>query len=425
MGYKFRLAAAMTILRTTTSTPSGPARRPVFSHGPVLPHGAGFSHGPGFALRARTAGWLEATTQKLVAQVTGVLSVALVATLAAAPAGAQQTETEPAAPQQSNAADESLDSTWRQVLGTQVTAEERTAEDARRDGTERIEHVPPVQLDHRGADWRYDVSVSGTQYARTGFDAAAGDVERRTYTLGVDATVGGRDGFWSLGYEFENHVYRFAGATGLLPGTSSPVESLGVHRFGVTRRARMSERWTGTFAAGIDLALESGADIGDAATWRLAALLGYEVHEDLSIEFGLFARDRLEDDVLAIPVIGVNWRIDEGTRLAFDGRGLTLSHAYEDGARVFARAAYENRQFRLDDTGPNPNGSFADSAFTAIVGMNFDAGIAVESLATSRIEIYGGAVLGRELEFRANGVRVGGADADPGAVFGLRLELGL
>ncbi|QDU83052.1 hypothetical protein Pla163_01480 [Planctomycetes bacterium Pla163] len=354
------------------------------------------------------------------AQGSGILATAILATLAAAPAAAQEGGAQPP-----SAAEESLESTWRQVLGTQATAEERTADDARRDGTERIEPVPPVQPDRRGEDWRYDVSIGGTQLARTGFDTAAGDVERRTYTLGVDATVGGRDGFWRLGYEFENHVYRFAGATGLLPGTSSPVESLGVHRFGVTRRTRLSESWHGTVAAGIDLALENGADIGDSMTWRLAALLGYEVHEDLSIEFGLFARDRLEDDLLAVPVIGVNWRIDEGTRLAFDGRGLTLSHAYEDGARVFTRAAYENRQFRLDDTGPNPGGSFADSAFTAIVGMDFDAGIAPDSLATSRIEIYAGAVLGRELEFRADGQRVGGADADPGAVFGLRVELGL
>lgn len=346
-----------------------------------------------------------------------VATVVLAAGTAAANGGG-------AAPQQAEA-DDDLDAAWQEALGLRPTEGAVAAEGAREDASDAFDAEPAFQPDGRGAAWHWDFELSGRQLGRAGLDDANGDVERRTY--GIDLSVTDRRGRsgWRFDYGFDAHQYRFSGATGLLPGTDAPVESLVTHRFDAIYRGVLGGGWSGTALVGFDIGMETGADIGDALTWRALALAGRDVREDLAIQVGVFAFDRLEDDPFVVPAIGFDWRIDAATRLAIYGPRARFSYRYDDDAEFFVRAAYRNDQFRLDDSGPNPEGTFSDAAFSVVAGMRFDAGIGEGVLATARLEVYAGAIVDRELEFRIGDVEVGSSDVSSGVVFGLNYTFGL
>jgi hypothetical protein len=330
---------------------------------------------------------------------------------------------EPAAPPAAD--DHELEAAWQQVLGTRPDHVEREVDAARAGGLDATLPPAPPPTAAPGTGWRHELTIGGRQLSRADFENTPGDVERRSYEFGWSATVGAPANAWRFEYGFENHVYRFDGATGLLPGTSSPVEGLFRHRFGAAKVFDLAGAWSGYVSAGIDLGLEGSADFGDALTWRGAGGLEWRVRDDLAWRFGVLAFDRLEDDALIVPVVGFDWDVDARTNLALGTGGLEVRRDVGGDTNAFGRFTWENRQFRLDDSGPNPEGSLEDSSFQLLVGLDLPVGIGEGALASTRLDVFVGAQFGRELEFRTSDVEVGGDDVDPSALFGLRLRLGL
>jgi hypothetical protein len=341
------------------------------------------------------------------------------ASLGAAQANAQ----EPAAPPAAD--DHELEAAWQQVLGTRPNHVEREVAAAHAGGLDETLPPAPPPTAPSGSGWRHELSIGGRQLSRADFENTPGDVERRSYEFGWSATVGAPANAWRFEYGFENHVYRFDGATGLLPATSSPVEGLFRHRFGAAKNFALAGAWTGYVSTGVDIGLEGSADIGDALMWRFGSGLQWRARDDLAWRFGLVAFDQLEDDALVVPFVGFDWDINARTNLSLGGSGLELSRDVGADTRAYGRVTYENRQFRLDDSGPNPEGSLEDSSFQVLVGLDVPVGIGEGSLSSARIDLFVGAQFGRELEFRTSDVEVGGDDVDPSALFGLRMRLWL
>jgi hypothetical protein len=339
--------------------------------------------------------------------------------LCAAKASAQ----EPAAPPAAD--DHELEAAWQQVLGTRPDHVERQVDAAHAGGLDAPLPPAPPPTTAQSGGWRHELSIGGRQLSRADFEDTPGDVERRSYEFGWSATVGAPGNAWRFEYGFENHVYRFDGASGLLPGTTSPVEGLFRHRFGAAKVIDFAGAWSGYVSAGIDLGLEGSADFGEALTWRGAGGLEWRVRDDLAWRFGVLAFDRLEDDALIVPIIGFDWDVDARTNIALGANGLEVTRDVGGDTRAFGRFGYESRQFRLDDSGPNPEGSLEDSSFQLLVGLDLPVGIGEGTLASTRLDVFVGAQFGRELEFRTSDVEVGGDGVDPSALFGLRLRLGL
>jgi len=330
---------------------------------------------------------------------------------------------EPAAPPAAD--DTDLEAAWQQVLGSREGHVERNVAAAREGGLDA--DLPPAPLGtsvaHTG--WRHTLFIGGRQLSRADFESTPGESERRTYELGWRGEVGAPETSWRLEYTFENHVYRFDGATGLLPSTSAPVEGLFAHRFGARRDFELPGAWSGSLAAGIDIGLEGSADIGDALTWNTVATATWRARGDVAVKLGFLAQDRLEDDPFVVPFVGLDWDVDTDTSVMLDGDGLVLARDVGRDTELYLRARYENRQFRLDDSGPNPDGALEDSSFQAFVGLDLPVGIASGTFASTRLDVFVGAQFARRLEFRTSDIVVGGDDPDPSALFGLRLYLGL
>ncbi|MEZ5980138.1 MAG: hypothetical protein R3F34_18260 [Planctomycetota bacterium] len=280
-----------------------------------------------------------------------------------------------------------------------------------------------VALEPEPSDWHFDLAIGFQQISRAGLDQGPGDVERRGTIVGLTAHSGADEDDWRFTYRFESRTYRFDGASGLLPGTSEPIESTYRHRFGTARGFDLSKRLSARFDAEVDLGSEVAFEVSDALTWIAILGASWRIDDTFSLSLDVRAQDRLEDDVAFVPVPGFDWRIDDRTRLRVDATGLELTRDLERGARAYVSTRYQDVEIRLDDTGPNPGGSFAERGFLTRAGILFDPGVGGHSVSSSTLDLFVGVAHAREIEFRAGGVEVGGDDVDPSAYFGLELTL--
>jgi len=221
----------------------------------------------------------------------------------------------------------------------------------------------------------------------------------------------------TLGVTGQRHEYDFDGATVLAPG-GDPLGGASV--FGLT--ARVVHPFDDTFSffggASLEWAGEDGADFGEALIPAGFAALGWRVSDDLTLTLGAQFKDQLEDDVRVIPVIGVEWRIDETLRLTstevgrvladVGGGGLGLVYEAREDLSFIAGAVFASNEFRLDEDGPIPDGVLEDDRVIAGLGVawqpseNVSATVGVGATVWSNIETL-----------NAAGAEIGDEDGDP------------
>ncbi|MCA9307013.1 MAG: hypothetical protein KDA16_10790 [Phycisphaerales bacterium] len=168
----------------------------------------------------------------------------------------------------------------------------------------------------------------------------------------------------------------------------------------------------------INTGYEPGADFGDSLTYSAGVAYGFKVNDNLSLTLGVAVRTRLEDNVLVLPIIGVDWRINEKTTLTSEGLGARLSVAIRDDLDVFLRAGAELHEYRLDDDNSAlPEGVLSDYRVPVALGLTWSPSQAIS------LTFEGGAVVWQEYNLLRNDDEVGDVNTDPAAFIGFRLNL--
>lgn len=211
--------------------------------------------------------------------------------------------------------------------------------------------------------------------------------------------------------------YDFDAVQGVMPGTDDPWDHLQAYRLGAAVFNRVDEVWSWFVGADVRLAFESGADLDDSLEIRGLVGAEYRVSDTLSLTFGLAGGTQIEDDAIVFPYLGIDWRIDERTRLVSRELGLLLSYQVTDHWTVGAFGNYEFRDWRLDDSrAVNPGGVAKERA--VIVGLE------AKYRPSNRVElgIEGGAIAWSKLRSLDNdGDRFGEQDFEPAPFVGLSL----
>lgn len=210
---------------------------------------------------------------------------------------------------------------------------------------------PVTRLDQASAArdfWQVDVDASamfGADGKQSG-DLGLGRVEAG---IAYNTTIAD-DLRLRVAFGTEQSWYDFDNVTTIAPGTDDPWDHLQAHRLGGALFGRINDRWSWFGGAEVRAAFESGADLGDSLEVRGTGGAVWTVDERLKLTFGVAVGTQIEDDALVIPVLGIDWRIDERTRLATRDLGLILSHEFVPHWSAGVFGAFEYRDWRLDDS---------------------------------------------------------------------------
>lgn len=225
--------------------------------------------------------------------------------------------------------------------------------------------------------------------------------------------VGG--GYTFAGYDFDSDA-AFGGG--------EPWEN--IHTFQATVLASYSIDPTWSVFGGGVLALsgEDDADAGDSMTGGGMIGAGYRASERLSVRLGVSVNSQIEDDVSIMPVVLVNWTIDEHWNLrvgsldtgAVDAIGAGLTYKLSDQWSLGGQLGWVHSRFRLDDSGFAPDGVGQDERAKGLLVLRWDAS---ESLT---LGVFGGVAFGGELRIEdEDGDRLFKEDYDATPFAGARL----
>ena len=160
---------------------------------------------------------------------------------------------------------------------------------------------------------------------------------------------------------YEGDFYNFSGDSVLSPapgvqpwGDVQSVQLGGRVDYAIDRQWRVN---AGLF---FEFSGESQADAGDSFTVGGTIGATYSFSETFTIGGGALLATRLEESVLVIPLIFIDWDFAEGWKLTNvagpeaypTGAGLEIEWTLNPAFALALGGRYEFRQFRLDDSGP-------------------------------------------------------------------------
>lgn len=213
---------------------------------------------------------------------------------------------------------------------------------------------PPPVGDPLGNDQEDLVTTSIRPHGRFTFDSGLekGNGDFSVWRLGVDldASFELSDDSqlqFRFGYEYNN--YDFDAPNVFLATTSDPFDDIHIIDLGLTYLEARDDLWSWYVGADGQFSGDADADVADLASIGGRLGVGYQFTDTFDASLGILVRSQIEDDPLVVPLIGINWQIDDRWRLEFRGvRGL-LSYDMGDGYSLGFGAAWEYRRFRLDD----------------------------------------------------------------------------
>ena len=216
-------------------------------------------------------------------------------------------------------------------------------------------------------------------------------------------------------------VYEVDNAGDFLPGLDDdPFDEFYAPRITARGFYAIDRTW-GVFAGGDVLAaFESGADFGDSITGGGFGGVQWTPSADLSIGFGVLAQTRLEDDTLVIPIVTLDWQVNEKVNVLVQGPGARINVDVCPMFTVHLFGRLGVGEFRLsDDHAVARDGIFRD--WRVLVG----AGATWRPLDGLEVFIEGGASVYRQLEILdSGGDELVEEETDPSAMlaFGLRYD---
>jgi hypothetical protein len=244
-------------------------------------------------------------------------------------------------------------------------------------------------------------------------------VDRASFRLGVsrvfdrDRTVG-----ISLGYGYDDYDF-----SDLVDEPWSNIHSL---RLGLPVRWKIAEDWRLFAVPTVRSTAESGANFSDGVTGGFIGGVSYTFGQNLTIGPGIGVLTQLEDSASVFPILIIQWKITDD--LTFEtgrgfgssqGPGLNLVWQASKKWKVTLGSRYEKLRFRLDDTGPAPEGVGEERGIPVYLGANYATG------RFSELSLYAGAKFGGSLTLDdESGDRISRSDHDTALFAGIGWKWG-
>lgn len=192
-----------------------------------------------------------------------------------------------------------------------------------------------------------------------------------------------------LDYDFDNPV-AFGGV--------APWGTVQRYGFSLPFTFALRDGWSAGVTPSFDWFREDGAKSSDSLVWGATFTGVKRFGEGQFLGLGVGVFDRLEEtSVFPFPI--VNWRFGNRWQLInplaagpTGPAGLELDYLFDNGWRLGVGAAYRKTRFRLDETGPTPNG------IGEITGVPVFLRATNTFAKTYTLNLYAGVVAGGELK---------------------------
>jgi hypothetical protein len=206
-------------------------------------------------------------------------------------------------------------------------------------------------------------------------------------------------------------------------GFGEPWETVVFNRLGLQLSRDLNDKWSLRGGGLLMSSGESGADFGDSITGGLSLGVDYRHSQALFLSAGLAVISQLEDDAQVTPLIAVNWQASDRWLIRFGsipfsggaGAGIEGEYKLRDNLNLGVGMLYNQRRFRLDDSGPAPKGVGEENT----VPVRLRLGWQLSEKAS--LHFIGGIVTGGELRVESsNGTRLAQQDYDPAPYLAVR-----
>lgn len=212
--------------------------------------------------------------------------------------------------------------------------------------------------------------------------------------------------------------YDFNNATGLSDG--DPWGRIEDYRIAVPIRFRVSDTAQAIVIPSVRWEAEDDANLDDGRTYGGIAGVAWRLNETLTIGPGVGVFSRLRGGTQVFPILIVDWSITDRLSLstgrglaATQGPGLALDYQVAESWTVGLAGRYENKEFRLDDTGVAPGGIGRDRVYPLVATAVWTPNPLV------RLSAFAGVELGGTLSLLDDdGNVLQESDYDPAPIFG-------
>lgn len=141
----------------------------------------------------------------------------------------------------------------------------------------------------------------------------------------------------------------------------------------------------------VGMGAETGADLGDSMVYGGFVGFNYQIAPHVWVGTGIGFSTQLEDDPIILPLISLDWRINDGWSLSISGLRGDLSYKIDDRWSFYLEGRYDIRQYRLTDEAAINHGVLGDRSAAAGVGIRYSPHQAV------KFSLVGGLILWREI----------------------------
>ena len=269
----------------------------------------------------------------------------------------------------------------------------------------------PVAAQPAGVDigpWRTQLQGGAVhQFDADLDDGGSFSVNRAFIEAGLSYAFSPRDSVGvALGYGYDGYDFD-TGGTGL--AALDPWGDVNDFRLSFPLRAGIGDDLDVFAVPAVNWRAESGADLGESTTAGATVGAAWRFSDDLRLGAGLGAFSEIEDDATFFPILLIDWQVTENFSVetgrgagATRGPGLTLNWTGLDRWRFTLGARYETWRFRLDDSGPAPDGVGEEKAIPVYLQATYDVIPPVRLGVVAGLDVGGSLQLededGRELE---------------------------
>ncbi len=273
-----------------------------------------------------------------------------------------------------------------------------------------------------GEQWQWSFQAGAVKQLEASLDSG-GDMSAGRYFIsaGVGRMFYGR---WRIGASlgFGETNYDFSGDSGF--GGLDPWDRVRDLRISMPMQYFVDERWTVYAIPSLRFNAESGASLNDGKNGGILAGAAYRVNDRLTIGPGIGVFSEIEASTSVFPILIIDWKITDTVSLetgggfaATRGPGLQLRWKYNPRWQFVLGGRYEKTRFRLDDSGPGPDGVGQDKAIPLFALAQYEIADQI------KLSIIGGAETGASLRLEdSSGDLISKSDLSTAPFFGATFE---